>query len=74
MGSRTQGYSAVKPEEPVMNFTNPEYLVSTAWLADHLDDDNIVVLDVTAKLTSKLGKPGRRRVSRPQSHPGLDLL
>ena len=35
-----------------MNFTHPEYLVTTGWLAGHLDD--VVVLDVTGMLTSKL--------------------
>lgn len=37
-----------------MAFTNPDYLVTTDWLANHLDDPNVRVLDVTAKLTSKL--------------------
>lgn len=37
-----------------MDFTRPEYLVSTEWLADHLDDPDVRVLDVTAKLTSRL--------------------
>ncbi len=37
-----------------MTFTHPEYLVSTEWLADHLDDPDVRVLDVTAKLTSSL--------------------
>lgn len=30
------------------------YLVETDWLADHLDDPTVVVLDVTAKLTRDL--------------------
>ena len=37
-----------------MAFEHPEYLVSTGWLADHLDDPGVCVLDVTAKLTSRL--------------------
>ena len=37
-----------------MNFTKPEYLVTTAWLAGQLDNADVRVLDVTAKLTSKL--------------------
>jgi thiosulfate/3-mercaptopyruvate sulfurtransferase len=37
-----------------MAFANPHYLVSTSWLADHLDDPNVRILDVTAKLTSRL--------------------
>jgi len=37
-----------------MTFRHPEYLVTTGWLADHLDDPAVRVLDVTAKLTSSL--------------------
>ncbi len=37
-----------------MSFSHPEYLVSTSWLAEHLDDPNVCILDVTAKLTSSL--------------------
>lgn len=37
-----------------MEFQRPDYLVSTDWLADHLDDPDVRVLDVTGKLTSKL--------------------
>lgn len=36
----------------IMEFAHPEFLVSTDWLAENLD--NVRVLDVTAKLTSKL--------------------
>ena len=34
-------------------FAHPEYLVEPAWLAAHLDDPSVRVLDVTGKLTSK---------------------
>lgn len=37
-----------------VEFINPDHLVSTDWLADHLDDPDVRVLDVTAKLTSGL--------------------
>ncbi len=37
-----------------MAFEHPEYIVSTGWLADHLDDPGIRILDVTAMLTSRL--------------------
>ena len=33
-----------------MTFTNPGYLVSTAWLADHLKDADVRVLDCTVYL------------------------
>ncbi len=35
-------------------FAHPEYLVEPSWLAEHLEDDGLVVLDVTARLTSSL--------------------
>ncbi|MGH1492944.1 MAG: sulfurtransferase [Acidimicrobiales bacterium] len=37
-----------------MEFTNPEYLVSTEWLAENLERPDVRALDVTAKLTGKL--------------------
>ncbi len=37
-----------------MDFAKPEYLVTTEWLANNLDRSDVRVLDVTAKLTSKL--------------------
>ena len=37
-----------------MDFAHPEYLVTTDWLEEHLDGPGVVVLDVTAKLTSRL--------------------
>ena len=33
---------------------NPQYLVETDWLAEHVDDAGVRVLDVSAMLTSKL--------------------
>jgi thiosulfate/3-mercaptopyruvate sulfurtransferase len=38
----------------VVAFVNPQYLVDTSWLAEHLEDPGVRVLDVTAKLTSSL--------------------
>ena len=35
-------------------YANPGYLVETAWLADHLDDPAVRILDVTAMLTRDL--------------------
>ena len=32
-------------------FAHPEYLVTTVWLAAHLDDPNVIVLDCTMHLT-----------------------
>ena len=37
-----------------MAFAHPEYLVSTDWLEANLDEPTVRVLDVTARLTSKL--------------------
>jgi len=44
--------SHVRRKGTDMLFTHPEYLVTTDWLAGHLDD--VRVLDVTAKLTGAL--------------------
>ena len=37
-----------------MDFVRSEYLVTTDWLAAHLDAPDVQVLDVTAKLTGRL--------------------
>ena len=37
-----------------MDFARPEYLVTTDWLAAHLDSPHVHVLDVTAKLNGRL--------------------
>ena len=37
-----------------MDFAHPEYLVTPNWLADHLHDPAVVILDVTAMLTAQL--------------------
>lgn len=47
-----------------MAFAHPEYLVDTAWLAAHLDDPGVVVLDATTHLIPAPGAgytvlPGR---------------
>ena len=41
-----------------MAFAHPEYLVDTAWLAAHLDDPGVVVLDATTHLIPLRGVPG----------------
>lgn len=47
-----------------MAFAHPEYLTDTAWLAAHLDDPGVVVLDATTHLIPEPGagytaQPGR---------------
>jgi thiosulfate/3-mercaptopyruvate sulfurtransferase len=47
-----------------MAFAHPEYLVDTAWLAAHLDDPGVLVLDATTHLIPAAGagytvQPGR---------------
>jgi thiosulfate/3-mercaptopyruvate sulfurtransferase len=43
-----------------VRFAHRDYLVTTEWLAAHLEDRGVVVLDVTGKLTSRLDNaPGR---------------
>jgi thiosulfate/3-mercaptopyruvate sulfurtransferase len=57
-----------------VEYIHPEYLVTTNWLAKHLDDPAVVVLDVTAKLTSRFGnEPGHELWTR--SHvPGSQFF
>jgi len=51
-----------------MEFAHPEYLVTTGWLGDHLDD--VRVLDVTAKLTSRLENHAEADCFRDAHIPG----
>jgi thiosulfate/3-mercaptopyruvate sulfurtransferase len=49
---------------PPQGFAHPEYLVDTAWLAAHVDDPGVVVLDATTHLIPEPGAgyrvlPGR---------------
>ena len=34
----------------MVGFAHPEYLVDTAWLAGHIDEPGVVVLDCTCLL------------------------
>ena len=59
-------------------FIHPEYLVETDWLAQHLDDPNVLVLDCTThlipdpKITYQV-KPGREDFE--QGHiPGAQFV
>jgi thiosulfate/3-mercaptopyruvate sulfurtransferase len=45
-----------------MTFAHPEYLVETAWLADHLDDPGLRVLECTVDLHPAPELPGGFRV------------
>ena len=53
-----------------MEFANPQYLVTTDWLAEHLDDPRVQILDVTAKLTSKLENRAETECYRDSHIPG----
>ncbi len=53
-----------------MEFARPEYLVSAAWLADHLGDPDVRVLDVTAKLTGSLENRAEEECYRDRHIPG----
>src|ERR1700759_3004371 len=46
-------------------FVHPEYMVTTEWLAAHLDDPSVIVLDCTMHLTPNAG-------SGYQMKPGLE--
>jgi thiosulfate/3-mercaptopyruvate sulfurtransferase len=53
-----------------VEFAHPEYLVSTGWLADHLDDPRVVVVDVTARLTRSLDNTARTECFERSRIPG----
>ena len=62
----------------MVDFAHPEYLVATDWLAQHLDDPDVLVLDCTThlipdpKITYEV-KPGREDFE--QSHiPGAQFV
>ncbi len=57
-----------------MEFAHPEYLVSTDWLAGRLDDPTVRVLDVTAKLTSKLENRAEAECYRDSHIPGSSFF
>jgi thiosulfate/3-mercaptopyruvate sulfurtransferase len=50
--------------------TNAEYLVTTEWLAHHLDDSSVRILDVTGMLTSKLINRAQAEVFDTAHIPG----
>jgi 3-mercaptopyruvate sulfurtransferase SseA len=37
-------------------FVHPEYMVTTEWLAAHLDDPSVIVLDCTMLRTEAFGQ------------------
>ena len=57
-----------------MGFVHPEYLVTTDWLAEHLDDPAVVVLDVTGKLTSRLDNGPGREIWTERHIPGSQFF
>ncbi len=57
-----------------MEFSHPEYLVTTEWLAGKLDDPNVRILDVTAKLTSRLENRAEEECYQESHIPGSILF
>ncbi|MGB1547305.1 MAG: sulfurtransferase [Alphaproteobacteria bacterium] len=59
-------------------FTHPEYLVETAWLAEHLEDPDLRIFDCTAHLLPDPEKRYRAKAARAEyaaAHiPGADFL
>jgi thiosulfate/3-mercaptopyruvate sulfurtransferase len=53
-----------------MDFARPEYLVTTDWLAAHLDSPHVRVLDVTAKLNGRLENRAEAECYREGHIPG----
>ncbi|MCP5265684.1 MAG: sulfurtransferase [Burkholderiaceae bacterium] len=57
-----------------MPYANPHYLVEPQWLAAHLDDPNLRIIDVSGCLTSKLENTARQRVYERGHIPGAIFL
>ena len=53
-----------------MTFTHPEYLVSTDWLADHLEDDDVRVFESTVFLRPRDGGGYRVESGRAEYESG----
>ncbi len=53
-----------------MEFTHHEWLVSTDWLAEHLEDPTLRILDVTAKLSSALDNGAGEQCWQESHIPG----
>lgn len=53
---------------------NPGYLVSTEWLHDHLNDEGLRILDVTAMLTSDLTNLAKEKCYDQGHIPGSVLF
>ena len=53
-----------------MNFVRPEFLVSTDWLAAHIDSPDVRVLDVTAKLNGRFENRAKSECFEQQHIPG----
>jgi thiosulfate/3-mercaptopyruvate sulfurtransferase len=57
-----------------MPYANPQYLVETDWLAQHLHDAHLRIFDVTGMLTSKLENIARERCYDQGHIPGAVFI
>lgn len=57
-----------------MAYVNPQYLVETDWLAQHLNDNNLRIFDVTGRLTSILQNIAKDRCYDKGHIPGAVYL
>ena len=57
-----------------MPYVNPQYLVETDWLAQHLHDPNLRIFDVTGMLTSMLENIAKARCYDQGHIPGAVFL
>ena len=56
--------------EMIMAFANPEFLVSTDWLAEHLTDDDVSVFETTVFLRPRNGGGYRVESGRGEYESG----
>ena len=55
-------------------YARPDYLVNTEWLAEHLDDSNVRVFDVTGMLTATFTNLAEERSYSAGHIPGAAFL
>lgn len=60
--------------ESRMNYKNPQYLMETDWLAQHLNDANLRIFDVTGRLTAKFENRAKEKCYNQGHIPGAVFL
>lgn len=71
-GPNSTGRSGQEP--PGSELRHPEYLVDTDWLAEHLDDPSVRIVDVTTKLTAEFVNKAKADIYDTGHIPGAVFI